>query len=150
LLLERVWIGEGGDAFARLHREVVAALRADPQRCAQLVVAVMRVAGRARVRAAVARAHLVLPLDRDVHPALRHQSVQFSAASLARRAERLLVRVLLECHSHANAVIEPRRAGRVLGIAAEANPALTPGVETVERLAEKRLGDAAPSPLGAD
>src|SRR6266508_6500683 len=58
------------DPLARRHLEVVAALRADPVSLLELVVAVVRVALRARVRVALAvgRRRRLLGLDGDVDP----------------------------------------------------------------------------------
>ena len=50
LLGEAAFVGETGDPRVRAHREVVPALRADIEVLRQLVVAVVRAAGRAGVR----------------------------------------------------------------------------------------------------
>ncbi|HEY3070392.1 MAG TPA: hypothetical protein VGJ34_08745, partial [Gaiellaceae bacterium] len=47
---EAAFVGEAGDPRARSHREVVAALGTDVEVLLQLVVAVVRAAGRAGVR----------------------------------------------------------------------------------------------------
>ena len=66
LLDERARVGERVDPRARAHREVMAALRADPERRLELVVAVVRVAARAGVRVLRRRGRLVVGLDGDV------------------------------------------------------------------------------------
>ena len=55
LLDERALVGELRDPLAGVHREVVAALRADAEVRLQLVVAVVRAAARARVRMSLRR-----------------------------------------------------------------------------------------------
>src|SRR5581483_11710441 len=60
---ERPLVGERGDSRPSAHRIVVAALRADPKRALELVVAVVRVTARAGVRMVGRRSRLVVGLD---------------------------------------------------------------------------------------
>jgi hypothetical protein len=66
LLGEGAGVREGGDPGPRPHREVVAALLADPEAPLELVVAVVRVTAGAGVRVTRRRTRLVVGLDRDV------------------------------------------------------------------------------------
>src|SRR4051794_14111712 len=96
---------------------MVAAVAADVERRLELVVPVVRVALRARVR--MVRGLLdrrsVTLLDRDVD-ALGH------AASLERggAGETLLVEDAAADGAHADGLVEPHGAGRILGVDAEA------------------------------
>src|SRR5262249_2730217 len=73
---ERTLVCERCDARTRVHREVVPALRADPERPLELVVAVVRLAPGARVRMLLAvRLRRVAVLDRDVDPGRGHRSI---------------------------------------------------------------------------
>jgi hypothetical protein len=73
---ERAPVGQLRDPVARSHREMVAAVRADPKVGVQLVVSVMRAALRARVRMLTASVvgAIAAMLDGDVDTA-RHDGV---------------------------------------------------------------------------
>ena len=74
-LEEAALVGEVRDPGARPHREVVAALGADPEVLVELVVAVVRAAARARVGVApVSQLGRVLVLDVDVDPAVHGEA----------------------------------------------------------------------------
>ncbi|MFM9124905.1 MAG: hypothetical protein ACKOSO_07055, partial [Actinomycetota bacterium] len=84
-LLEGAGVDDLVDALERPHREVVAALRADAQRVPQLVVAVVRAAGRARV--GVPPSRVVIPLGAlDVDLDRGHQPRRSSKRSITRHA----------------------------------------------------------------
>src|SRR3954452_16506503 len=61
--------------------------------------------------------------------------------------EGLCVEIDLRGHVHADALVEPRRAGRALRVDTEGDPVCAAGVERTEGLAEQRLAETAAAVL---